>query len=127
MFNDGSSKLWSETEDYHILNYEPGNAKERFEGAENGKGTIYYKNGQKMIGNFRRGRLNGGARLVSANGDILRHGTFLGTDDGLYCVKEEVKILSGKISDQYFTAEGKLYFASNKIYFGTFELQVMLH
>jgi hypothetical protein len=120
MYNDGSSKLWSMTENYLINNYEPGNAKERFEGATYGKGTIYYKNGQKLIGNFRLDQIDGIAKLVSANGDTLRCGTFRGRT-GLYFVEEEVKILSGKLSNGYCTAEGKLYFASNKIYIGTFK------
>ncbi len=127
MYNDGSSKLWSMTENHQIIKYESGNAKERFEGKEDGKGTIYYKNGQKLIGNFKWkhqiewGQIDGCAKLVSANGDILRSGTFLGTWRGLYFVKEEVKILNGKMSDFDFTAEGKLYFASNKIFIGTFK------
>jgi hypothetical protein len=127
MFNDGSSTARTLDENYKIINYESGNAKERFEGKEDGKGTIYYKNGQRLIGNFKWkrqiewGRINGFAMLVSANGDILRSGTFIGTKSGLYCVEEEVKILTGKISDDNFTAEGKLYFASNKIFIGTFK------
>jgi hypothetical protein len=121
MFNDGSSTARTLDEDNLIINYEPGNAKERFEGAEIGKGTLYYKNGQKLIGNFRHGRINGSAKLFSANGDILRSGTFLRTWSGLYFAEEEVKILTGKISDDNFTAEGKLYFASNKIFIGTFK------
>jgi hypothetical protein len=122
MLNDGSSKLWSRTENHHIINYEPGNAKERFEGARIGKGTLYYRNGQKLIGNFFYGRNDGSAKLVASNGDILRSGTFLGTKSGLYFVREEVMILHGKISEESFTARGKLYFASNKIYIGTFKL-----
>ncbi len=122
MFNDGSSILWSQVENYKITNYEPENAKERFEGAIIGKGTLFYKNGQKLIGNFRWGQINGSAKLFSANGDILKSGTFKGTGVGLYVDKEEVKIISGKISDDSFTAEGKLYFPSNKIYIGTFKL-----
>ncbi len=121
MYDDGSSELWSRAENYWIINYEPGNAKERFEGARFGKGTLYYRNGQKLIGNFSLGRIYGSAKLFSANGDILKSGTFLGTDDGLYVDKEAVKILTEKISEDTFTAEGKLYFASNKIYIGTFK------
>jgi antitoxin component YwqK of YwqJK toxin-antitoxin module len=92
MFNDGSSILWSQVENYKITNYEPENAKERFEGAIIGKGTLFYKNGQKLIGNFRWGQINGSAKLFSANGDILKSGTFKGTGVGLYVDKEEVKI-----------------------------------
>jgi hypothetical protein len=121
-FNNGSSTLWSVVEDYKIINYEPGNAKDRYEGANFGKGTLYYRNGQKLIGNFEIGQINGSAKLFSANGDILKSGTFIGTNDGLYFVKEEVTILSGKISEWNFTAEGKLYFASNKIFIGNFNL-----
>jgi hypothetical protein len=76
-----------------------------------GTGTIYYKNGQKLFGNFHYGRIDGSAKLVSANGDILRRGTFQGTDEGLYFVKEEVK-----------TQSGKLYFANNNTFIGTFKL-----
>ncbi len=119
MYDDLSSKLQRWTENYIILNYEPGNAKESFGGDTHGKGTIYYKNGQKLIGNFKSGKIDGSAKLVSANGDILRSGTFRGWA-GLYFVEEEVKILSGKISEKNFTAEGKLYFSSNKVYSGTF-------
>jgi hypothetical protein len=106
---------------YCIINYEPGNAKERYEGARFGKGTIYYRNGQKLIGNFNWGRNDGSAKLVSSNGDILRSGTFKGTNDGFYFVEEEVKVISGRISAESFTAEGKLYLASNKIFIGTFK------
>ncbi len=107
-----------------IDNFEHGNAKERFEGARFGKGTLYYKNGQKLIGNFIKGKIDGSARLVSSNGDILRSGTFIGTWPGLYCDTKEVKILSGKMSNfnSDFTAEGKLYLASNKIYVGIFRI-----
>jgi hypothetical protein len=126
MFIDGSSKLWSRTENHHIINYEPGNAKERFEGARIGKGTLYYRNGQKLIGNFSFGKIDGCAKLVSANGDILRSGTFTGTMSGLYFDKETVKIPTGKISEESFTAKGKLYFASNKIYIGTFEFSGLI-
>jgi hypothetical protein len=122
MYDNGSSTAHDLEENYNIINYDPGSAKERFEGARrNGKGTLYYKNGQKLIGNFWYGQIYGSAKLVFANGDILRSGTFRGTWSGLYCVKEAVKILTGKISDDNFTAEGKLYFASNKIFIGTFE------
>jgi hypothetical protein len=121
MFDDGSSTAYNLEENYLIINYEPGNAKERFEGARKGKGTLYYRNGQKLIGNFWNGQIDGSAKLVSENGDILRSGTFKKTDEGLYCVEEEVKINSGKISEKIFTAEGKLYFASNNIFIGTFE------
>jgi hypothetical protein len=121
MYDDGSSELWSRTENYLIINYEPGNAKERYEGSADGTGTIYYKNSQKLIGNFSRDKIDGSGKLVSANGDILRSGTFIGTWHGLYFDKDEVKILSRKMSEMYFTAEGKLYFASNKIYIGVFE------
>jgi hypothetical protein len=121
MFNDRSSAASNWKENYKIINYEPGNAKERFEGADKGKGTLYYRNGQKLMGNFYFGRIDGSAKLVSANGDILRSGTFRGKNEGLYFDKEEVKILTGKMSDDDFTAEGKLYFASNKIFIGTFK------
>jgi hypothetical protein len=122
MFNDGSSVVENQEENYRIINYEPGNAKERLEGVILGKGTLYYKNGQKLIGNFLRNlKIYGRAELFSANGDILKSGTFRGTDEGLYFDKEEVKILTGKMSDLAFTAEGKLYFPSNKIYIGVFE------
>ncbi len=121
MFNDGSSVVENQEENYLIINYEPGNARERFEGKEDGKGTLYYKNGQKLLGNFNFGRNDGSAKLVSANGDTLRSGTFKGTDEGLYVDKEAVKILTGKIYMDTFTAEGKLYFASNKIFIGTFK------
>jgi hypothetical protein len=124
MFKDGSSTVKNLEENDCIINYELGNAKERYEGAEIGKGTLYYKNGQKLIGNLRKGQINGSAKLVSANGDILRSGTFLGTWSGLYFVEEELKVLSGKMSDVVFTAEGKLYFASNKIYIGTFKYYI---
>ncbi len=89
--------------------------------SEIGKGTLYYKNGQKLIGIFHWGETDGSATLVSSNGDILRSGTFRETWCGLYFDKEAVKILSGKMSDFDFTAEGKLYFASNKVYIGVFE------
>jgi hypothetical protein len=121
MFNDGSSTARNLDENYQIDNYDPGNAKERFEGAIFGTGTLYYRNGQKLIGNFTNGRIDGSAKLVSENGNILRCGTFRGRA-GLYFVEEEVKILSGKISKGIFTAEGNLYFASNKIYIGIFEI-----
>jgi hypothetical protein len=122
MCDDGSSDLYSFTENYRIINYEPGNAKERYEGASVGKGTLYYRNGQKLIGNFTAGPINGSAKLFSANGDILKSGTFIGTHSDLYFDKDKVKILTGKISDLEFTVEGKLYFASNKIFIGVFEL-----
>jgi hypothetical protein len=121
MYDDGTSELYSRTEDYNIINYEPGNAKERFEGAKNGKGTLYYKNGLKLMGNFNFGRIDGSAKLVSANGDILKSGTFIQTRSDLYFVEEELKILTGKISDDSYTAKGKLYFTSNKIFIGVFE------
>jgi hypothetical protein len=122
MFNDGSLTAYNQEENYLIVNYEPGNAKERYEGKEDGKGTRYYRNGQKLIGNCYDGKVHGSAKLVSANGDILRSGTFKETYEGLYFVEEELKILSGKMSDFDFTAEGKAYFANNKIYIGVFEI-----
>jgi hypothetical protein len=120
MFNDGSSTARTLDEEHQINNYESGNAKERFEGVLDGKGTLYYKNGQKLMGNCYDGKVHGSAKLVSANGDILRSGTFKETYEGLYFVEEELKIPPGKISEDTFTAEGKLYFASNKIFIGTF-------
>jgi hypothetical protein len=123
IYDDLSSFAFDWEENKQIINYEPGNAKERYEEKGDDKGTIYYQNGQKLSGNFWDARIGiGSLKLVSANGDILRSGTFIGTKSGLYCVKKEVKILPGKISDFDFTAEGKLYFASNKIYIGIFKL-----
>jgi hypothetical protein len=90
----------------------------RFEGKSNGTGTLYYKNGQKLIGNFNAGEIQGSGQLVASNGDILRSGAFKSTS-GLYFDRAEVKILSGRIwKKDTFSAEGKLYFASNKIYIG---------
>jgi hypothetical protein len=120
MFDNGSSTEYHKDGDHLIINYEPGNSKERFEGRANGKGTIYYQNGQKLIGNFSYSEIQGNGKLMSANGDILRRGTFREAF-GLYFAHEEVKIISGRISEDIFTAEGKLYFASNKIYIGTFK------
>ncbi len=117
MFNDGSST--ASTEMYLIFNYDPGNAKERLEREMAGKGTLYYKNGQKLIGNFEWDHIYGSAKLISSDGDILRSGTFKQTQYGLYFLEEAVKI--GKISKRIFTAEGNFYFASNKIFIGTFK------
>jgi hypothetical protein len=120
VYHDVSSTQRHILENYLIINYEPGNANEKFEGMKNGKGTLYYKNGQKLNGNFTYGKIQGSGKLVSANGVILRSGTFKSTS-GLYFDKEEVKVLSGRISDDNFTATGKLYFPSNKIYNGIFK------
>ncbi len=75
-----------------------------------------------MIGKFNWGGIYGRAKLFSANGDILRSGRFIGTVYGIYFDIDDVKIQSGKISEWNFTAEGKLYFASNKIFIGNFNL-----
>ncbi len=128
LFGDGSSIVSSpvrrrQGDDWWIINYEPGNAKEKFEGKIKGKGTTFYKNGQKLIGNFTCGTFlePGNGTLVSANGDILMSGTFK-EYHGLYFAQEEVKVISGRISEDTFTADGKLYFANNKIYNGIFEI-----
>lgn len=54
--------------------------------SQNGTGTLYWKNGDKLIGHFIDDKLDGPGIKTSADGEIIQQGTwrnevFLGTNE----------------------------------------------
>jgi len=87
------------------------------EGEICGKGTLFYKDGKKFVGNFFCGKFSGYGKLIDKNGEIME-GTFRGYP-GLYFMEEEVEIVVEDKSDEKAYL-GILHLADGKSYQGRF-------